>query len=309
MVYKRLLMFVIIGLFTLTLLGCGRFNRTNVGNVPAVKGHVTDLAEVLSTEDKKYLQNLCVKLEKETSVELAIVTVKHMSGDGISDDKFRYPAIEEYALEMFRKNGFGKKEKNNGILLLISTGERKVRIEVGYGLEGALPDGKCGRILRTHAIPFLKNDQYGEGIRRTTEAIIGEIAGDSMEDVKTNTGAVEKVDGKGKKYGIDNNGNPAKWYWLPGVFLAIFLPEKVLFVVALVMTGICVLLEMAGVFVIHEDLGYILAGIYIAIVIGFVIKFAIRRMLGHGFFSSGSGSGGGGFGGGSSGGGGASGGF
>ena len=200
MFYKRLSVFIaLLCLVAFVLQGCGGIKSAHVGNVPTVTGYVTDLAEVLSDEDEAYLRELCVRLKNKTSAEFVIVTVKHMSADGISDDRFTYPSVEDYATELFRKNGFGNKEKNNGVLLLVSTGERKVRIEVGYGLEGILPDGKCGRILDKYPVPFLNNNQYNPGIRGAAAAIVKEIDGSLAVDVESDEVLDSKSVSEGSK--------------------------------------------------------------------------------------------------------------
>ena len=71
--------------------------------------------------------------------------------------------------------GIGDKTKDNGILILISTGDREIRIEVGTGLEGAIPDGKAGRILDNYAIPDLKNNNWDHGIKNCFNAIVEEV--------------------------------------------------------------------------------------------------------------------------------------
>ena len=87
---------------------------------------------------------------KRQGAQIVVVTVQSLGGQ----------SIEEYATELFRKFGIGDKEKNNGVLLLCSTGDRLFRIEVGYGLEGRLTDGKTGRIQDEYIIPYLKENDY-----------------------------------------------------------------------------------------------------------------------------------------------------
>ena len=123
--------------------------------------YVNDYARKLSSDTKEYIMNMNIELQKKTGAQIVVVTVKTLDGK----------TIEEYATELFREFGIGDKEKNNGVLLLCSTGDRMFRIEVGYGLEGALPDGKTGRIQDQYIIPYLKNDNYDEGIKNGFSAI------------------------------------------------------------------------------------------------------------------------------------------
>ena len=174
---------------------------TNVVTVPIVEKHITDYANVLSNGDKVYLENLCKDLKDKTSVELAVVIVKNMSDNGIDNNKFVYPDIEIYAHEMFNKNGFGKKDKNNGILFLTSVGQRKTRIEVGYGLEGILNDGKCGRILDTYAIPYFKKNQFDVGVIETTKELVQTISPTSNKKVLID----EEAEAKRQELNLQNS--------------------------------------------------------------------------------------------------------
>lgn len=126
---------------------------------------VNDFASVISEADKSIIKQQGEELYYETDAQIAVATVESLDG---SD-------IETYANEMFRKWKLGDKEKNNGVLLLLSVGDRKVRIEVGYGLEGALNDSKCGRILRGYGNPYFSDDNFSEGLRSVYDVLIDEV--------------------------------------------------------------------------------------------------------------------------------------
>lgn len=128
--------------------------------------YVNDYARKLSSDTKEYIMNMNIELQKKTGAQIVVVTVQSLGGQ----------SIEEYATELFRKFGIGDKEKNNGVLLLCSTGDRLFRIEVGYGLEGRLTDGKTGRIQDEYIIPYLKENDYDGGIRNGFTAILNEVA-------------------------------------------------------------------------------------------------------------------------------------
>ena len=132
---------------------------------PTSNFYVNDYANVLTPETEDYIMNTNIELNNKTKAQIVVVTVSTLDGK----------SIEEYATELFRKFGIGDKEKNNGVLLLCSTGDRLFRIEVGYGLEGALPDGKTGRIQDEYIIPYLKNDNYDEGIKNGFNAVLEEV--------------------------------------------------------------------------------------------------------------------------------------
>ena len=133
---------------------------------PTERFYVNDFADVLSDETEQYIFDESVKLKNATSAQIVVVTVPNLEGK----------SVEEYSTELFRSYGIGDKEKNNGVLLLVSVGDRKLRIEVGYGLEGALPDAKAGRIRDNYLTPYLKDDKWDEGILNGYKAIFQVVA-------------------------------------------------------------------------------------------------------------------------------------
>ena len=121
------------------------------------------------------------ELYEKTTAQVVCVTVNSLEGREVRD----------YALGLGREWGIGSKD-NNGVLLLLSTEDRKIDIEVGYGLEGTLPDGKTGRILDDYAIPHLKNDDFSTGLCEAFSALIGETAKEYGIEIE-GTNYVEKV--------------------------------------------------------------------------------------------------------------------
>jgi uncharacterized protein len=115
---------------------------------------VTDMPRALAPATVAQLNAMIDELERTTGAELAVVVVASLDGQ----------SVEEFAEKLFKMWGIGKAGKDNGLLLLWSTGDRKVRIEVGYGLEGTIPDGKAGAILDAYVIPKFKAGQFDEGI-------------------------------------------------------------------------------------------------------------------------------------------------
>lgn len=122
---------------------------------------VNDFANVIESEDEKEIMAIGSSLFKQTTAQVVVVTVDSLDGQ---DEK-------EYALELGREWGVGSKEENNGVVLLMSVSDRKVAIQVGYGLEGCLPDGKTGRILDNYAIPYLSKDDFSTGLTEAYKAI------------------------------------------------------------------------------------------------------------------------------------------
>ncbi|MED1202933.1 TPM domain-containing protein [Heyndrickxia acidicola] len=151
-----------------------------VGNI-----YVQDHAGILSSEDKKELAQLGEHLNDKTKAQISVLTVKGLDGK----------SVEEYAVDAFRKFQLGDKKLNNGVLLLIDTKGRHIRIEVGYGLEGALPDGKVGRILDEYAIPYLKDEQPAKAAVNTYKKLYNEVALEYKIDDKTNPKPYESSQG------------------------------------------------------------------------------------------------------------------
>jgi uncharacterized protein len=125
------------------------------------QGFVNDFAGLFEPAKRSELESYLREVKTQTGAEIAVVTLKNLDGGEIDD----------FANRLFAKWGIGQKEKDNGVLLLTAVEDRKVRIEVGYGLEGALPDAKTGRILDEEVIPFFKQNQYAEGLKHGAVAI------------------------------------------------------------------------------------------------------------------------------------------
>ena len=137
-------------------------------SIPAKpQGWVSDFAGIMSDMTKSQIDALFAEVKKSTGAEIAVVTVSSL--DGMS--------VEEYAVSLFKKWGIGEKGKDNGVLLLIAPNERKTRIEVGYGLEPVITDGRAGEIIRETIIPFFKKGDYDQGILQGSMQIAALITG------------------------------------------------------------------------------------------------------------------------------------
>ena len=136
---------------------------------PRPSGHVNDFAGALTADDRAYLETFLRTLERDTSAEVVVVTVTSL--DGLT--------IEEYAVRLFADWGIGDDDKDNGVLLLVAPAERRVRIEVGYGLEGSLPDGLAGEIIRTAIVPEFQQGNLRRGIGRGLDLISRIVRGDA----------------------------------------------------------------------------------------------------------------------------------
>jgi uncharacterized protein len=121
----------------------------------------------MEAADKRALEALAAALEEKTGAELAVVTV---------DSYAPYASLDDYALALAESWGIGKKGEDNGVLLILAMQERRVKIEVGYGLEGAIPDSAAGRILDTALLPDFRRNDFSGGLVKGAEAIAAAVA-------------------------------------------------------------------------------------------------------------------------------------
>jgi len=131
-------------------------------------GFVNDFAGVLTAETKQQLETRLSSLDASTSAQLSVVTIKSLDGD----------TVENYAEKLFADWGIGQKGKDNGVLFLVAVEDRVTRIEVGYGLEGALTDAESSWIIRDKITPRFKEGNYNQGIVDGVEGIIQAAAED-----------------------------------------------------------------------------------------------------------------------------------
>lgn len=263
-----------------------------VDSLPAVPtGYVSDTGAMLSDAYRTQLEGELSSFDKQTGNQIAVVTIPSLQGD----------TVENVAVQLFEKWGIGKKDSDNGVLLLIARDDKKVRIEVGYGLEGNLTDGTTGEIIRNDITPAFKEAKYDDGVRAAVNSIERAVLGNAVPFDNQDTGVDDMSSGS--------------FEWLAKLFSGFAL--VILVILAIVpgvwlggLIGICV----GG--VLGFSAGGVIGSIFGAIlgcVIGILVDFLAPLILHSGFWGRGGGGGGGGgfggFGGGRSGGGGASGGW
>ena len=146
-------------------------NGQNIIERPNPPVLVTDLAGVLSPEQKQALENKLVALDDASSNQIAVVILPTLEGN----------PIEEYATKLFRTWGIGNKKSRNGVLLLIAIQDKKIRIETGYGLEGAIPDITANSIIDNDIKPAFRQQAYYEGIDKATDDIAKAAVGEYNE--------------------------------------------------------------------------------------------------------------------------------
>ena len=144
------------------------FSAAIAADVPYLTGRVTDNAGILSAHARKALSENLKAHEARTGNQIAVLTIPTLHGE----------AIEEYAVRVFEEWKLGQKGKDNGVLLLVSKADRKIRIEVGRGLEGVLTDLLAGRIVDQVISPRFKAGQLDEGFAAGVSAIISAARGE-----------------------------------------------------------------------------------------------------------------------------------
>ncbi|MFL9625201.1 TPM domain-containing protein [Aeromonas jandaei] len=134
---------------------------------PTLSGRVVDEASLMSRKQAHQLTQQLAAFEKRSGIQLVVVSVDSLQGE----------TIEEYGYQLGRHWGIGQKGKDNGVLLLIAQDERKVRIEVGYGLEGDLPDAIAANIIQTRILPAFKRGDMVAGVVAGSQAIMQALGG------------------------------------------------------------------------------------------------------------------------------------
>lgn len=128
---------------------------------PQVQGWVNDFAQALDAPTKTKLNALLAQVHQQTTAEIAVVVVETTA-----------PATpKQYVTALYNQWGVGRRGADNGVMILLALGDRRVEIETGYGVEDSLPDGKVGEIIRTSMVPYFKRQQWGEGLLAGSQQI------------------------------------------------------------------------------------------------------------------------------------------
>ena len=153
--------------------------------VPFLSGRVNDHAGLLSPASEAKLDAEIREFEKKTGHQFAVLTLPSLDGE----------ALEDFSLKVARTWGLGAKGKNDGLLLLVSRDDRKLRIEVGYGLEGAVPDAATGRIIRDVIVPRFRERDFDGGVVAGARAVMDAAEGRAPPPAEPPSGfRVEKND-------------------------------------------------------------------------------------------------------------------
>ena len=162
---------VLVGCLAFAL--CCRFARAL--EVPSLQGRINDRAELLSPSTQSTLTNRLVNYERTTGHQLALLTIPSLDGDPLEDFSIR--VVEAWKL--------GKQGKDDGVLVLVVSKDHKMRIEVGYGLEGELTDATAGRIVHDVMAPRFRNGDYEGGIAAALDAIMLRTGGQASASSPT----------------------------------------------------------------------------------------------------------------------------
>ncbi len=176
---------------------------------PAYQTFLNDYTNTLTEEWKTKTLQLIESVEKETTCEIAVAII----------DKLNGISIEEYAVELFNEWGVGKKEKDNGVLLLVAMDDHELRIEVGYGLEGVITDLEAGEIINDVIVPRFKENDYDSGIYNGVVAIANKIYKEQGKAQVAYADTVKSV--------------PEKGFADSRTFQAVILPLIIVFIVLL----------------------------------------------------------------------------
>lgn len=131
-------------------------------------GFVNDFANVIPADQKASLESVLTDFRKQSGDEIAVVTIPSLGDE----------TVETYAVKLFEEWGIGQKGKDNGVLLLVAVNDKKIRIEVGYGLEQYLTDAQSASIIKNILTPAFKQGNYGQGISDAAATMIAVLKGD-----------------------------------------------------------------------------------------------------------------------------------
>lgn len=142
---------------------------------PALSGRVVDQAGILSADVERKLTAQLEQLEKATTDQLVVATLTSLQDQ----------SVEEFANLLFREWRLGQKNKDNGVLLLVAPNERKVRIEVGYGLEGTLTDALSSTVIQQQMLPLFRQNNFSLGIQNGVDVLVAILSGDAEKVAQT----------------------------------------------------------------------------------------------------------------------------
>jgi len=166
---KKILLLIIMLLTSLSIVKALKVEDVKITN------YANDYSNVLSDEVKEYINDKGKQLEEKNGAQIVVVTIPSLEGD----------SLETFANDLFNYVGIGNKEQNNGLLILLVTKDRKLRVEVGDGLEGCLNDGKVGRYEDAYMMDYLRDSNWNDAIKNGYDAFFNEIVKEYGLDLET----------------------------------------------------------------------------------------------------------------------------
>jgi uncharacterized protein len=183
--------------------------QPQVPPAPTDSIYIQDYAGVVSPETKLRINNLGSQLAAKTKAQIVVVTTKTLEG----------ASLEEYSLEVIRQWDIGDKTLSNGVLILVAVDDKQSRIEVGYGLEGALPDAKTGRIQDTYMIPYFQKGEYDKGVLNGYLTVATEVAKEYKLELKTDAKPAPRAQAATQEGGWDT----LPWWAKIGIAVGVIL--------------------------------------------------------------------------------------
>jgi uncharacterized protein len=174
------------------LLSIFTFTQVSAKEVPILTSRVNDYANILSPTTLQALETMLKEHEDSTSNQVVVLTVQSLEGE----------VLEEYSIKVVEAWKLGTKKNDNGVLLLVAKDDRKVRIEVGDGLEGVLNDGKAGWIIRNLIVPSFKEGNFDAGVMAGVAAMLKVIQGEYTIDEESATESSDEEIPLGMALGI-----------------------------------------------------------------------------------------------------------
>src|SRR5574341_74040 len=206
--------------------------------VPPLKARVTDLTGTLTADQRGVLEQKLAALEARKGSQVAVLLVPTTQPE----------TVEHYAVRVFEQWNLGRKGVDDGVLLLVAKNDRRLRIEVGYGLEGAIPDAVARRVIDEDIVPLFKQGNFYGGISAGTDRVIKLIEGESMPPPR--------------RTAAPGSGWSAETFFIGFIILAML--SQLLHSVLGRVAGAGVVGIAAGI------LGYVLAGLAVAAIIGLI---------------------------------------
>ncbi|MGC9326907.1 MAG: TPM domain-containing protein, partial [Candidatus Hinthialibacter sp.] len=200
---------------------------------PQPEAYVSDYAGVIAEKEEALLNQLAMTLEQKTKVQLAVVTIDSFQDRG-------FATIEEAAVNLYEEWGIGQKETNEGLLILTALKDRQWRIEVGYGLEGVIPDVIASRLGRTLLADAFRAGRYGQGLYDLSVALIARIAEERnipLSEFQFDAAAAQRAEQARSHAGRDSSGGGFLPLIIGVIMFIFFLKNPQLFLLYMLFGG------------------------------------------------------------------------